>query len=254
MPPKAAVPEILRGIAEGFGLELATKCVRDSGSFAQESTAAVRDMLKHDEGHMRKGLAELATALRVLPPALRECKATEASVEQLVKALASLSSPQAFLYHVGKDLLVNGVSIFKEINAAMVAWKGSQWEAFGKDVGMATKKLFVGLKLELLGAGAPHVVEAMPPKAAVPEILRGIAEGFGLELATQCVRDSGSFAQESTAAVRDMLKHDEGHMRKGLAELATALRVLPPALRECKATKASVEQLVKALASLSSPQ
>merc|ERR1711988_485547 len=59
-------------------------------------------------------------------------------------ALELIKSPWQFAVHVGTDLLVNGVSIYKEINAAVDDWKAAKWGAFGEDVGAALAQVPIG--------------------------------------------------------------------------------------------------------------
>jgi len=53
-------------------------------------------------------------------------------------------SPWSFAYHVGKDLVVNGVQIYKEISAAVTDYEASQYRTFGVDTGKALAMIFLG--------------------------------------------------------------------------------------------------------------
>ena len=61
---------------------------------------------------------------------------------------AIFSNPVSFAYHIGKDLIVNGVQIYEEINDSVLQYKSSHWNAFGFDVGEALAKLFIGQKIQ----------------------------------------------------------------------------------------------------------
>ena len=59
-------------------------------------------------------LRVLAQAMvTTLPLAVKNCEGSQAEIAAIVKALAAFSTPQSFAYHIGKDLLINGVNIFK---------------------------------------------------------------------------------------------------------------------------------------------
>lgn len=62
----------------------------------------------------------------------------------LIAAVTTLSSPMSFVYHVGKDIIVNGVSIFKDCEDLVGDYKSQQWKNFGQHLGDALEKLLVG--------------------------------------------------------------------------------------------------------------
>jgi len=55
-----------------------------------------------------------------------------------------MSTPQTFAFHVGKDIMVNGVNIFKHVSQSVVQWGAHQYEPFGEEVGAALALLFIG--------------------------------------------------------------------------------------------------------------
>jgi len=48
---------------------------------------------------------------------------------------ADFSTPMSIIYHVGKDLIFNGVPIYHEIKASIVDWKAGDFRGFGDNVG-----------------------------------------------------------------------------------------------------------------------
>jgi len=75
---------------------------------------------------------------------LQNCEAVEPEFEQLIAMAEQFKSPWSFAYHVGKDLLVNGVEIYNDIDGAVTAYNGSDYKTFGTDVGDALHAVFVG--------------------------------------------------------------------------------------------------------------
>ena len=45
---------------------------------------------------------------------------------------------------VGKNVVVNGVDIYRELSAAYTNYLGAEYEAFGNDVGVALALVFIG--------------------------------------------------------------------------------------------------------------
>ena len=58
--------------------------------------------------------------------------------------ISIINSPRSFVYHTGKDLLINGVQIYQDIEGGLKDYKAEQWEAFGEDVGNGLAKLLLG--------------------------------------------------------------------------------------------------------------
>lgn len=58
--------------------------------------------------------------------------------------VASWTSPLSFAYHVGKDLLLNGVDIFHEIEDAIDDYKKKDFYDFGVNVGKAAVLTILG--------------------------------------------------------------------------------------------------------------
>ena len=75
---------------------------------------------------------------------MSDCSHIAADWEKLLDMVEIFSSPESFAYHVGKDLLVNGVDILHEIEAAVTDYESKNWSAFGENVGEATAKVILG--------------------------------------------------------------------------------------------------------------
>jgi len=89
-----------------------------------------------------EGLRDLGHALTNLKQALVDCKAAEAEVAKFAKAIEDgFEHPLSFVFHVGKELIVNGRDIYAEITAAVSDWKAQSYRASGVQIGKALSKL-----------------------------------------------------------------------------------------------------------------
>merc|ERR1711933_10075 len=160
--------------------------------------------------------------------------------------MGQIHSPKAFVFHVGKDLLVNHRDIFQEISTAVVDYKARNFTDFGVQVGMALRKLIVGDMLTAAGATAAKEAEF---------IAVGLVEGFVSDqpdLQT-CVGHSGSSVKDVEEAVKDFEKKTASGVLAGLRKLSESLDEIPKALEACKASAADVEHIVDALKQIHSP-
>jgi len=62
---------------------------------------------------------------------------------------AVYSNPWSFAYHIGKDLIVNGVSIFKDTESSVTNYEAGKFEAMGENIGDALAKLLLGGALDV---------------------------------------------------------------------------------------------------------
>ena len=58
--------------------------------------------------------------------------------------VAIFNSPASFVYHVGKDLILNGRQIYHDVDDSITQYDNKSYEAFGKDIGDALAKLIIG--------------------------------------------------------------------------------------------------------------
>jgi len=82
-------------------------------------------------------------------------------LEDLAKAF---SNPASFAYHVGKDILVNGVQIYHEIKDSIVQYDAGNYQLFGEDIGRALAQILIGGKMQKAFemASNPNMVTHMP--------------------------------------------------------------------------------------------
>jgi hypothetical protein len=123
-------------------------CIHDSGFVVNNFIEAVRDFESQDAKKILDGLRLLGQGLQVLPDAITECQAAvqEAVIlaTKLTLVIKDLATPKTFVFHIGKDLIVNGKNIYREINTSVADWKTENYHDFGVQVGKALYDIFVG--------------------------------------------------------------------------------------------------------------
>ena len=127
---------LLIGITAGPLPDL-TPCLGNVEGFGSDLVSAVKDFESKTASGVANGLREVASAIDNVVAAMKECKATVQEVEKLVAMLKNFKSPLSFAYHVGKNLIVNGVEIYDEIKGSIAAYHSDQYETMGQDIGEA---------------------------------------------------------------------------------------------------------------------
>ena len=139
--------DIFEGVLEGFFSEFSDlkKCAQDSASAYENIKAGISDL---DSGHasgVKKGLREIGSALDSLRHALPDCKAAASEIEDFGKVIEKgFKNPLSFVFHLGKDLIVNGRDIYGEITQSVQLWKQQSYLDSGVQIGKALEKLLVG--------------------------------------------------------------------------------------------------------------
>ena len=86
----------------------------------------------------------IGDAVKEIKPALSDCEATVSDLEKLSALAALLTNPVSLVYHIGKDLIVNGHDIYHEIEDSVTQYHNAHYKYFGFDIGMALAKLIIG--------------------------------------------------------------------------------------------------------------
>ena len=74
------------------------------------------------------------------------CHNIPGDFRKIQKLADTFASPRNFVINIGKDILFNGKSIYKEILAAIEAYKADprDYNGFGYNIGKAAGHIFIG--------------------------------------------------------------------------------------------------------------
>jgi uncharacterized protein YecA (UPF0149 family) len=259
--------EVVKGVGESFGFsgteEELKECFSDVETDVSDLDDALHLIEKEDAKDVLDGLADLGKALETLPQAIATCKAGAEDLKEngkkLEKALTLLEHPKEFVYHVGKELMLNGKDIFREVFAAKSDYDAKSYEAFGKDVGEVLAKLLL--------TDEPSVELVSLSKPADPtywmDVVKGVGEGFGFGATEQAVKEclSDLLWKECYPidnAINRIERKDTKDVIDGLADLGKALEEVPSMIAACKDAEEDLkedgEKLMKALLMLQHPE
>lgn len=96
--------------------------------------------------NIEEAIHQLSHVAKYFPKAVKDCGATFTDLKNVENAIAVMHSPWTFACHVGKDILVNGVDIYKQIQDMIEGWKAEKYFEFGKHLGEALELIFIGKK------------------------------------------------------------------------------------------------------------
>merc|ERR1712167_96023 len=131
-------------------------------------------------------------------------------------------------YHFGKDLLVNGKSIFNDVNSAITDYKAKDWYDFGVAIGDASAKTLLGAE-----------------EMQLSETVQGMTEAFGLKIdigaLLACIGEEDKALLSADAAVQQF---EQAYKDKNVEEavggailLFAAYQTAVQGLPACEATK-----------------
>jgi len=137
-----------------------------------DAKTAVEDFKKKDVSDVIAGIKKIAEMMQVIQQGMKDCSHLKADWAKLAKMSAIFSNPETFAYHVGKDLLINGVQIYGEISTAVEDYEKAQWGDFGYNIGEAAAKTLIG--------GQSHLqLTAEDDKMKDAQIMQGVLSAFG---------------------------------------------------------------------------
>lgn len=125
-------------------------CITDGELIVKDAENAWNDFKSKDIHDITNGLKALGDAAFKIKAALTDCKAIKGDFEKLAQLAASFSNPESVAWHLGKDLIVHGVDIFNEIEAAVAAMEANprDYYHFGYNVGKAGAQIIIGEEQE----------------------------------------------------------------------------------------------------------
>jgi len=86
----------------------------------KDAEDAFKDFESKDVTKVIDGIKKVADLLENVKTGMSDCAQLKADWKKLEKMVMIFKSPSSFAYHVGKDLLVNGVDIFGEVKDSVV--------------------------------------------------------------------------------------------------------------------------------------
>ena len=134
---------LLKGAVEAEVPNVMT-CLHDAETLVSEVETTYNDFKQETFSGVRAGIEEIGTIVGQMAGDIQDCAGGISGIENLVHMAANFASPWSFAYHVGKDLLVNGVAIYHEVDDAIAKYEASDYNGFGEDIGKALAQVFLG--------------------------------------------------------------------------------------------------------------
>lgn len=139
---------ILEGAFQEENLNHLAACVTDTDIVGYDIYDAVEDFIKGDFESIRQGIYYIGDAIEKVSTGMEDCKeAVEIDIPTLVQMGQIFKNPKELITQIGKDILLNGRTIKKEITASISDYNAQNYEQMGKDIGEA---------LSLVLFGKPH--------------------------------------------------------------------------------------------------
>lgn len=144
----------------------------------------------------------------------------------------------SFAYHCGKNLVVNSVDIFHNVEDLVGVAKKNEYFQVGKELGKILEEVLIG-----------NVGFALSNSNDMIRLFEGIIIGFGDDVSadfTQCLRDLEQDWKTLNDAMTKIKSKKPLQVKDGLIEMANLAKALPEAIRVCKGTEAEFKHLLDA--------
>jgi hypothetical protein len=141
---------LLVGVIDAEVPDLET-CVNDVlEDIGYDIVEAVTELNDNEARQVEASIRAIGQGVASLADVVQECGLAAHEIEQLQTIGANFANPATFAYHVGKDLLVNGVSIYNDVELAIQDYQDELWFDMGVQVGTAIALAVLGSDLPVL--------------------------------------------------------------------------------------------------------
>ena len=107
------------GALKAEGLDDITHCFTDVEQFGEDVYDAIKDFKQGGFNGIKNGIEHVGQALIDVSKGFTDCSSIAKDITKIEAMAEIFASPYTFAWHIGKDLVVNGVDIYRDINAAI---------------------------------------------------------------------------------------------------------------------------------------
>ena len=149
------VEGFLEGAVKAEGLDTLGQCIQDVETIVPTATKTFNDCKTASLDGKLQCVKDFAELTKEAKATIADCKHLKNDIKVLEHIVKIFSNPVSFVWHVGKDLIVNGIQIFHDVESAVDAWNQQQWRSFGYNVGHATSLVILGAESQAVFADEP---------------------------------------------------------------------------------------------------
>lgn len=195
---EAIVQGVLFGALDAEGFTDISTCIKDFEQVISDAESAYKDFEQKDVEHIIEGVKEVANLLETVKTGMSDCSSLKADWKKLEQMEQIFDNPKSFAYHVGKDILINGVEIYNEVSTAIEDYTKEDWAGYGYNLGKAAAKT-------ILGEESQALIKA-ENKDKVARVMQGMLKPFGgkfnLEALLMCIYEEDQAALMFDVAVQ----------------------------------------------------
>lgn len=251
------VAEIAEGTLIGFfnsaGYPDIASCITDAEDVAIDAEKAFNDFSDKSVSGVIQGLKDLGDMVNEIKVAMTDCEQiSDNDWSEITNAVDTMSNPLKFAYHVGEEILINGVNIYHDIESAQSNWESQKYEAFGENVGDVLEKVLLG-EVEPINMVTYYGLSKVEVIKIIEGMLMGAlkAESFG-DLAS-CITDVDEAVVDINKAIQDFRSEDSTGVKSGLSDLEGAIIEIAKAVKDCSDIKNDWEKMVEMATAFSNP-
>jgi cathepsin B len=134
-------------------------CVTDDEAILTDIFNGISLIMTKIPENVKEGVRSLGQAAQMIPVAAKDCKIANDKIQKISDMINSFTDPKAFLYYVGKSLLINRVEVLNDINGAVKAYHEKKMNNLGYWVGTAMATIFLGDQRTLRDGLVEHINE-----------------------------------------------------------------------------------------------
>eukprot|EP00347_Sterkiella_histriomuscorum_P020855 403336209 len=118
-------------------------CITEVEDISKGIVSSVQSFEKLSFSGIKEGLHEISETVKKVPNAIKDCKdAAQIDFTEIFSMIEIFSHPLQLIYNIGKNLYMNGIDIYHNIQDGVAAYKTQDYQGFGLHIGNAMEEIF----------------------------------------------------------------------------------------------------------------
>jgi hypothetical protein len=247
--------KVVEGILMGaidLSIPSAETCISDVDTLTSEVEEAITDFKKMSFSGVKAGINMIGTIAGEVEGDIADCKVSAEDAKKLAEMADNFKTPWSFIFHMGKNILLNGVDIYNEIEMSLDYYDQGDYYNFGYQIGEALEEVLVGDK----NPSSLHSTTLGWGHSDMYKFTEGLLKGaidLSVPSASRCFKDIDDLTTDVEEAVTDFKKMSFSGVKAGIHKVGDVVDEIEADIADCKVSAEDAKKLTEMAKNFKSP-